>query len=181
MVGGLGDGAGTVADGADGAVPREEPVEGVEPGLSPATAPPEEPLLDVAGGLLRSSRAAPSVGSTDSPDEGSGDRSARVVSEEASSPTLAAVNWPTGFSAPTLRSPTLAATAPLTVVTTIAAAPAKVSARCLFMSPNVESTPTAETPRTVKNWQSSGAGAPESGRSSRPGLHHCGRRATLDL
>jgi hypothetical protein len=51
----------------------------------------------------------------------------------ASSDTDAAFNAPTGFWEPTLRIPTLAATAPLAAVTTIAAAPAKERARCLFM------------------------------------------------
>lgn len=58
---------------------------------------------------------------------------ARAALGVANSPTFAALNWPTGLEAPTLSIPTLAATAPLAAVTMIAAAPATVSARCLFM------------------------------------------------
>ena len=79
----------------------------------------------------------------------------------ASCATLAAVSCPTGFEAPTLRIPTLAATAPLAAVTKMAVAPAKVSARCLFMALTVETAPPTQPSRMVKNWQSPAAEGPE--------------------
>ena len=75
--------------------------------------------------------------------------------------TLAAVSLPTGCVAPTLRIPTLAATAPPTAVTKMAVAPANVSARCLFMALTVETAPPRQPLRMVKNWQSSAAKGPK--------------------
>lgn len=81
--------------------------------------------------------------------------------------TLAALNCPAGFDAPTLTIPTLAATAPLAAVTKTAAAPATVSARCLFMTLTVETATPTPASRTVKNWQSSFAKGPKTASFSR--------------
>ena len=95
---------------------------------------------------------------------------ARVAFGVASWATLAALSLPTGLAAPTLRMPTFAATAPLAAVTKIAVAPAKVSARCLFMRTTVENRNPTTPSRMVKNWQSRAAKGPEtsSQRSCRP-------------
>jgi hypothetical protein len=78
----------------------------------------------------------------------------RAVLGVANSATFAAVNWPAGFDAPALSIPTLAATAPLAAVTMMAAAPATVSARCLFMSMTVDTRNPTTPSRRVKKRQS---------------------------
>jgi hypothetical protein len=51
--------------------------------------------------------------------------------------TELALRFPTDFGAPDPRIPTFAAMAPVAAVTRMAVAPAKVSARCLFMNRNL--------------------------------------------
>jgi hypothetical protein len=55
----------------------------------------------------------------------------------AKSATELALRFPTDFGAPDPRIPTFAAMAPVAAVTRMAVAPAKVSARCLFMNRNL--------------------------------------------
>jgi hypothetical protein len=138
----------------------------------------DEPLDDAAGGdavapdpdggvaaaFVDPACTKGSDGSTVPADEDAD--AVRATFGVASSETLAALSCPTGFEAPTLRSPTLAATAPLAAVTKMAVAPAKVSARCLFMAPTVGTALPTQPSRMVKNWQSHAANRPKTNNSA---------------
>ena len=136
----------------------EEPLTGaVGTAVDPLTPGAEETAACEPSAGVEGSPTADGVAGPETDDAAA----ARKPPGVASCETFAALSLPTGFAAPTLRIPTLAATAPLAAVTKMAVAPAKVRARCLFMTETLETPRPSVASRRVKNWQSLTAKGPK--------------------
>jgi len=144
------------------------PLTAIDETSAPATAEPDEAEFDAgpappagAGTPTTAPGTPGSLPTTAVSAEALAVVAARAPLGCASSATLAMLNWPADLDAPTLSTPTFAATAPPAAVTMIAAAPATVRAKCLFMDQTVETRNPVTPSRKVKKRQSPPEKGPE--------------------